>query len=143
MKSLESISEQIHLPEYKASNLINWAIDNIQTGIESESMIILAGLSYDSNRENILGYFNSTLMETSLTLPVKDFETEMGKMKYFIIAMNKKYLSAKSTLMHLKQICYDFNYSENSLPFYILDDKIDLLLFENNRIFRKRQKQAT
>ena len=52
--------------------------------------------------------------------------------------MNKGYISAISTLGYLVDLCIEHNYDNRVLPYYSLSDRIDLYIFENNKIFKSQ-----
>ena len=75
MQNNEYIFEQIHLLNFRYDKLIDWSIEKLENGIESESILIIASIEYGSNKELILEYFYKSLKEINCITP--EYKLEM------------------------------------------------------------------
>ena len=137
-QSVEKIYKQILLPGFNFDNLINWAIEMIQNGYDGENLLILTSLEFGSNSEIVLDYFNKSLEELNIIVEYPKFETFKEKAKYYIDAMNLGLYSAKSTLARFVDLCIESSYDDKLLPFYVFNDEIDMLIFENPKTFKSQ-----
>jgi hypothetical protein len=102
-----------------AEDWIDWALEMMDAGFETEHLVILAGLSPHLNRFELDDIVNRALKELSLDTMTKD-EMIYGYV-YFLIdeALNSK-ISSKAALDILRKLCRDRDYEEELFPFYLL-----------------------
>ncbi len=137
---LAPILGKIHLSVFDPKELVSAAIELISNNIENESILILAGLDQNPKSEDgelKFYYFDLGLKELGIdyldTKPIGYFE----RAHYIINAVLKDYIKPRSGLNLLAGLCRESQYDEQLLPFFTLDDEIDLYIHENQTLFRK------
>lgn len=143
IQKADQIFEQIHLRNFKYSKLIDWALGQMKNGYNTEYLLMLSSLSYETNKEEILTYFNKALKELEIEPPKLNLEINEKRISYLVNAMNKGYQSAKSTMTELSDLCIENNYDEKFLPYYYIGSSLDLYLFENPTIFKRQTNCST
>ena len=98
---------------------IDWALEMMQAGFETENLIILAGVSPNLNRFEFNDIVNRALKELSLDGFVKD-EIIQGYIYYLIDQALSLKMSNKLVLSIIRDLCRDKDYSEELLDFYLL-----------------------
>lgn len=133
-----SIFEELYLRDFNRARLIDWAIAKMREGCESEHLLILASLAYESDAEEILRYFYEALRELNIAVPNYRLDVPTHHIAYLINAVNKGYLSAQTTLDYLSSAYSESGQKDDYLPYYEVANSIDLYLFENPVIFKRQ-----
>ena len=98
---------------------IDWALEMMMAGFESENLIILAGLTPYSNRFEFDNTVNKTLKELSLDKANHE-EIVCGYVYYLISEALDKNISTKKVLQELRDLCQAREYDNKLFPFYLL-----------------------
>ena len=110
---------------------IDWAIEMIQAGFESDNLYMLAGATKPFNQFELQELTSKVLSD--LQLDYSDKEKVIRDYLYFIVttALNDSTLYL-STLREMKDICIDMDMDKNYMDFYLLYfAKEDLIDFED------------
>jgi len=102
-----------------AEDWIDWALEMMEAGFESEHLFILAGISRKLNRFEFDGIVNRTLKELSLDKATNE-EITKGNIYYLISEALDAKMTMKAVLDKLRKLCQERNYDEELLPFYSL-----------------------
>ena len=98
---------------------INWAMEMMEAGFETENLIVLAGISEPVNQFELQELTNKVLAE--LELDYSDQKLVIKNYVYYLItnSINKPetYLE---TLKELKEICLDLDLDAEYMDFYLL-----------------------
>jgi len=98
---------------------VDWAIDMIEAGFNSENLYTLAAISKPYNQQEMQELSNKVLQDFNLTYTNKALVIK--KYVYFIITnaiyKTNSYFRA---LRELKDICIAMQYDELYMPFYLL-----------------------
>jgi hypothetical protein len=105
---------------------VDWAIDMIEAGFNSENLYVLAATSKPYNQQPLQDLTNKVLQDFNLSYTNKGLVIK--KYVYFIVTnaiyKTNSYFKA---LRQLKDICVDMQYDELYMPFYLLYfAKVDL-----------------
>lgn len=119
VKSSYKILADKVLQQDNAEDWIDWALEMMEAGFESEHLFILAGLSPKLNRFEFDEIINKTLKELYLDKATNE-EIINGYIYYLVSeALNGK-LSTAIVLDKLRSLCQDRNYDEELFAFYLL-----------------------
>jgi hypothetical protein len=119
VKSTYKVLAQKVLKQTIAEDCIDWALEMIEAGFESEHLYILAGLSVSTNRFELDEIINKTLKELSIDNDT-DEEIIQGYVYYLTSEAFESNIPAKVALNKLRKLCQDRNYDDDLLPFYLL-----------------------
>ncbi|MFD1145487.1 hypothetical protein ACFQ4C_30455 [Larkinella insperata] len=108
---------------------VDWALEMMQAGFESDSLYQLAGISKPYNQFELQDLTNKVLKE--LHLDYSDKESAIRNYVYYLISnaidAPEKYLE---TLRELKNICIDLDMAKEYMDFYLLyfakDDLLEI-----------------
>jgi hypothetical protein len=119
VKSTYKVLGEKALQQDSAEGWIDWALEMMEAGYESEHLFMLAGLSTSLNRFEFDDVVNRTLKELSL-----DKYTEEEKIRGYVYyyaseALNGK-MSTKAVLNKLRIACQSRDYDQILYPFYLL-----------------------
>ena len=98
--------------------VIDWALDKIQNGIETENILILASFSKPVDREEIKPYVSAVLKEINLDEKVSEYSI-VSNCYYHVQQIIDKY-EIRKNLSALYSIHLDNNYPEFTAAFYLL-----------------------
>jgi hypothetical protein len=122
------------LTYFDSKKFVDWAMILLQNGNESESLIILAGLDYDTTevREK---YFWQSISELQLEINATDFELIENYAIYVAKSVIDNQLNPHSGLAVMQDIVRESDYSKRYIQFFELDEDIDCLKYDNRTIF--------
>lgn len=139
-----NIQEETHevlgqrlMDKFDSKKLVEWAVSTMQKGYDSESLVILAGLDYDSTEEREK-YFWKSIKE--LNLDIKSEKTELinDYAKYVANAVLKGSISPRSGLQKMNDICLTTGYDSKYIQFYEIDEDLDYLNYgEHSPIYNQ------
>lgn len=119
VKSTYKVLAEKALQNDTSEKWIDWALEMMESGYETEHLVILAGLSPHLNRFEFDDTVNKALKELSLDTIPKD-EMVHGYVYYLVDqALNSK-MSTKIVLATLRDICRDSDYDKELFDFYLL-----------------------
>ena len=119
VKSTYKVLGSRALQQDSAEDWIDWALEMMEAGFESEHLIILAGLSPSLNRFEFDDIVTKTLKELSLDRFSED-EKVNGYIYYFISEALQGQISTKAVLQNCRKICQLRDYDDAFYPFYLL-----------------------
>ncbi len=102
-----------------AEEWIDWALEMMEAGFESEHLVILAGLSPHLNRFEFDDIVNKALKELSLDTMTND-EMIYGYVYYLIDQVLTYKTSTKVALGIIRDLCRDRDYDKELFDFYLL-----------------------
>jgi hypothetical protein len=102
-----------------AEEWIDWSLEMMEAGFESEHLIILAGLSPHLNRFEFVDIVNKALKELSLDTMSND-EMIYGYVYFLIDQTLTSKTSTKVALRIIRDLCRDRNYDKELFDFYLL-----------------------
>ena len=106
--------------------MVEWAVNAIELGYDSESLIILAGLDYDSTEEREK-YFWQSIEELKLDVKKEEHELIIDYAKYVSNAVLDKLISPISGLKKMNVICRSTEYDSKYIQFYELEEDLEYL----------------
>jgi hypothetical protein len=117
------------LDEFDSIKMVEWAVDAIKMGYDSESLIILAGLDFESTEERE-NYFWKSVKELNLNIKREESELINDYAKYVANAVLNNQLSAKSGLAKMMIICRSTEYDSKYIQFYEISEDLDYLKYD-------------
>ncbi|MDR1847591.1 MAG: hypothetical protein LBR17_05690 [Bacteroidales bacterium] len=110
-----------------SKKLVDWALEVLQQGYESENLYILAGLDNDSTEEREK-FFEKSLEDLNMEYP----KTEEEHLKFYAVYIAeqvvKKEIDVITGLRKMYEIAVKSQYNELYMYFYSLEDEVNLLL---------------
>lgn len=112
--------------ELDSKEFVNWAVNSIMNGFNSESLIILAGLDI-SDTEERTEYFRKSLDELNIVLKEEKLELLKELAIHTSFAAINNQLSSLSALRKMPFICGKANYDGKYISFYEINDDIGII----------------
>ncbi len=113
---------------------VDWAVDMIQNGHETENILILAGLD-SSDTEEREKYFRESLNDLKIDYP--DNEKELRS--FYSTSLANKVVTGKVSpqigLKKMTELVYATDYSNEFLAFADLDEDIDYVKYSGQPLF--------
>jgi hypothetical protein len=100
------------------NNAVDWAIELIRNGIESEYVLIVASFSKPVDRDEIKPYITGALKELNLTEKYGEYSLIVNA-HYHLEQILNDYEIRKNLTM-LSNLCLNANYEKGLMPFYLL-----------------------
>lgn len=97
---------------------IDWAIELIRKGIETENVLIVASFSKPVDREEIKPYITGALKELNLTEKYGEYSLIANSHYYLEQILND--CEIRKNLSKLYQICLNSDMDSRLMPFYLL-----------------------
>lgn len=97
---------------------IDWAIEMLQLGHETPSLLILAGLTKPTNQFEVRDYLKRALDELELNEKTGDDAT-LSYCSYYILKISRGE-EVKRSLVSVYEFCRANDYEENIFDFYLL-----------------------
>lgn len=122
MHKIKSTYKVLAIKEFQkdlAEEWIDWALEMMESGYETEHLTMLAGLSPHSNRFEFNEVVNKTLKELALDSTTKE-EVLYGYVYYIIDQALKTKMSTDSALYIIRDLCRDNDYDNDLMDFYLL-----------------------
>lgn len=107
------------LQQDSTDDWIDWAMDMIEAGFESEHLYILAGMPRQINSFELNAVVNRTLEELSLNKNSDD-EVINDYVNYLIGGALHEKIPTKQVLYQLRDLCQQRDYDRALYPFYLL-----------------------
>ena len=108
----------------QAEDWIDWAIEMLLAGFDTEHLRILAGLLPPFNRFELNVFVDKTLQELKLDNQHED-DLTYGYVYYLILQALDKQKSFKSVLSEIRSLCIYRGHDQNLMPFYLLYYALD------------------
>ncbi len=122
------------LSYFDSKKLIDWAVMLMSKGFDSESLVILAGLDYDTTEEREK-YFWQTIDELGLDIYRTDFELIESYAIYVAELVVNKKITPIEGLKLMQDIVRKTDYSKRYIQFYEIDEDLEYLHYDNHTIF--------
>jgi hypothetical protein len=106
------------LTNINGDDCVDWAIEMLQLGHETPSLLILAGLTKPTNQFEVRGYLKRTLSELTLDEKTGDDAT-LSYSSYYLIKISKGQ-EVKRNLGMVYEFCLERNYDKIIYDFYLL-----------------------
>lgn len=120
---------------------VNWAIDMVENGYESEHLYILAGKTSPYNLFEIDDLVEKALAELGIKRPIGN-EAIDGYAYYLISQALSGSLQYADVLQHLKNICITLDYYDPLYPFYLLYYAYDDLKVQEEQYYWQGANQS-
>lgn len=117
------------LDQFDSKKLVEWAEHAMKSGYDSDSLIILAGLYYESTEERE-AYFWKAVEELNLNIKKEASALISDYAKYVATAVVNMQLSPKSGLSKMCNICRSTGYDSKYIQFYELEEDMDSFNYE-------------
>ncbi|EKT4520660.1 hypothetical protein LIS90_13695 [Flavobacterium psychrophilum] len=130
----EILLAKILLSNFDSKNYVDWAISVIESGIESNSLFILAGLD-DEDTEIREKYFRKVVEELKIEINYEDFALLQNYAKFIAEKVINGTLSQSKGLSTMNEIVTKSDYDPRYMQFFELDEDLDYLNYSNNTIF--------
>lgn len=116
--------------------LVDWAVNLLKNGFNTESLLILAGLDYADTEEREK-YFWKAVDELNLNIDINKSKNEL--INFYVESLTDEVLSGNvSATYGLKMMCEvvrETDYDPKYMQFYLLDDEIDYLNYDGHALF--------
>ena len=99
---------------------IDWALEMLQRGVETENMLILASFSKPVDRQEIKPYVSGVLRDLNLEEKIGEYSVISNA--YFHAQMIIDKYEIRKNLTVLSNLCLESNYSKYLMPFYLLNN---------------------
>jgi hypothetical protein len=111
---------------FDSKRLVDWAVDLLKIGCDSESLIILAGLDYDTT-EDREKFFEETIKELKISINKSDSEL----IEMYAVHLSEQVVSGliapRKGLSAMLNVVHSTDYSKKYSQFLSLDEDIDYL----------------
>ncbi len=121
------------LSYFDSRKLIDWAVMLMCKGLNSESLIILAGLDNETTEEREK-YFWQTIEELGLDVKRTDFELIESYAIYVAESVVNKKITPKEGLELMQDVVRETNYSKRYIQFYEIEEDLEYLNYDNHTI---------
>ena len=143
---IEQITEQTNYllaenlySQMNPQKFVDWAVNLLQNGFESESVLILAGLD-NYPKDEIEEYFWKSVNDLGLKLKKSDFELLENFAQYVANAVVTNRMTPTAGLRIMNDIVRESEYSNKYIQFYNLDEDIDYLNYDSKTLFNSFDK---
>lgn len=131
--TLNILAERI-LTTFDSKKLVNWAVEVILLGYESENLYVLAGLDFESTEEREK-YFFESLKDLQI-----EIETDEEKLiENYAITLTKKVIDKEVDIdygfQQMLKIVSASDYDQKYISFFEIDEDLDYLRYDSNTIF--------
>lgn len=117
---LRLIQSHKALEDFDYSKAVDWAIDLIRQGIETDNVLMLASFSKPINRFEISPYVTSVLNDFRLE-ELDSKNAEIAKTHFHVTEiLNDR--GIRKNLQSLYQLCWDNDYESGLMNFYLLHE---------------------
>jgi len=106
------------IPEYNTDEAVDWAIEMMRLGYDSEYILILAGLSKPTNRFETARYIDAAL--TELDLEPKTGQEAIVSYSYYYINQIANGIRVKYNLAKVCDLCIQLDMERSIFDFYLL-----------------------
>ena len=122
------------LTQFDSKKLVDWAVQVLELGYESENLFILAGLDFDSTEEREKHFWESL---KDLKIDVEKDEKKLIENYALTIAKKvlKKEIEVDFAFKQMLQIVSTSGYDQRYIAFYEIDEDLDYLQYNNSVIF--------
>jgi hypothetical protein len=105
----------------KTKDVVDWAVDSLVAGLDSDSLRILAGFDESDSIFEIRDYFTKVKSELDLHEPLKDQAVRIYSV-HLANAILEKDSNYGSLVSQLSELCYKNDYPDYLMEWYSLDD---------------------
>lgn len=131
--TLEILGERV-LSQFDSKKLVDWAVNVLALGYESENLIILAGLDFDTTevREK---YFLKSIEELKIDADKSDEEIIQ---KYALMIANNAIsgkISVDYAFGRMRNIVFASGYDARYISFYEIDEDLDRFRYNDSVLF--------
>lgn len=131
--TLTILAERI-LTQFDSKKLVDWAVEILQLGYESENLYILAGLDFDSTEEREK-YFKDSLNDLKI-----EVEKDEGKLiENYAITISKRLVNREIEVdfafSQIVKIVSASDYNQKYIPFFEIDEDLECLKYNNSVLF--------
>ena len=123
-----------NLTYFNSQKYVDWAVNLLENGFESESLVILAGLDSYSTEEKEK-YFWESIKELGISIEKSDSESIDFYANFVAKQVIESKISPMIGLMKMLDIVRATDYSSKYIQFDFLDEDIDYLKYSGTTIF--------
>lgn len=122
------------LTQFDSKKYIDWAINVMELGYESENLFILAGLDNELTqiREE---YFWKTIKDLNISVNKTDAELIQNYAKFIAQKVIDNEIDIDDAFRIMLRICSTTGYEQRYIPFYEIDEDLDYLFYDNSILF--------
>ncbi|MES2864897.1 MAG: hypothetical protein V4666_12305 [Bacteroidota bacterium] len=106
------------IPNFNTDDCVDWATEMLELGYESESLMILAGISKPTNYFEIIDYLKNALTELNMTIKTGE-DAILCYSSYYINRISKS-VNVKENLGMIYSFCLSKDYEKQIFDFYLL-----------------------
>lgn len=122
------------ISNFDSKKYVNWAVTLLENGYDSESLIILAGLNYDTTEERE-EYFWKSVDELDIIIDKSDFELIENYAEYIAYEVVNERIEPIIGLSIMQHIVRETDYSSKYVQFYELSEDLDYLTHDSRVIY--------
>lgn len=128
--TLDILAERI-LTQFDSQKYVDWAINIMQLGYESENLFILAGLDNELTaiREK---YFWNTIKDFKINTLKSDTELIENYARSIAEKVIKNEINVDFAFKIMLRIVSTTNYDEKYIGFYLIDEDLDYLIYNSS-----------
>lgn len=133
--TLEILAERA-LTQFDSKKLVDWAVNVLELGFESENIFILAGLDFDTTEERE-EYFSKSIDDLKLEIEIEKDEDKLIE-KYALTIANKaikKQISVDFAFSQMLKIVLASKYDYRYIAFYEINEDLDSLKYSDAQYF--------
>ncbi|WP_412465656.1 hypothetical protein [Pedobacter sp. KLB.chiD] len=131
--TLEVLADRA-LSQFDSKKLVSWAVSVMELGYETENLLILAGLDFNSTAEREYYFWKSI---EDLKINVEKTEEELLE-KYALAIANSvisKKISIEYAFQQINKVVSVSRYDSKYLAFYEINEDLEYLKYENKTIY--------
>lgn len=119
---------------YESKVLVEWALTLMQHGFDSDNLQILAGLDHADTEERE-HYFWRSVKDLHINIEQKEIDLIDYYVKHLVDQVLEGIVTPKFALIQMCEVARKTDYDPKYMDFYMLDDDIDRLEYEEQTIF--------
>jgi len=131
--TLNVLTERL-ITQFDSKKLVNWAVEVILLGYESENLFILAGLDNELTqiREE---YFWKTIKDLNISIDKTDTALIQNYAKFISKKVINDEIDIKDGFKIMLEICSTVGYERRYIAFYEINEDIDCLFYNDSILF--------
>jgi hypothetical protein len=119
------------LNEFDSKTMVEWAVNAMQAGYDSESLAILAGSDHDTTEEREI-YFWKSVQELNINTTREESLLINDYAEYVAKSVINNQITPASGLRKMLNICISYGYDSRYMPFYEIDEDLGYIRWDGS-----------